>query len=322
MSSAHFQQLAARVCDFVSGAQSSLHIAVCWFSHRDIFACLLEKIRQGVRVELILEYDTQNIQAEGLDFQQMIRLGGHLYARCAAGLMHHKFAIADQQYLLTGSFNWTYNSNAENLLITTDGAAVAAFLQAFHDEKAISKRIFTVQQAEARPVAPWALFENTRFTLADLRRKVGSGIRVWVIRADKMHPDLPLFFRQNRLWFDARKQLFSYWQRCRTWDAAVFNEWLPEQDLSPAHARTLRRWAVRMRTGDVVFATTHAGVRAAGIVQSVPQRADTAGHSTFRDVQWLKITENPVALKEALPTETCAAFKGSALQLLQVLFEN
>eukprot|EP00012_Vannella_robusta_P003002 CAMPEP_0206182496 /NCGR_PEP_ID=MMETSP0166-20121206/96_1 /ASSEMBLY_ACC=CAM_ASM_000260 /TAXON_ID=95228 /ORGANISM="Vannella robusta, Strain DIVA3 518/3/11/1/6" /LENGTH=73 /DNA_ID=CAMNT_0053597209 /DNA_START=388 /DNA_END=606 /DNA_ORIENTATION=- len=38
--------------------------------------------------------------------------------------MHHKFAIIDDQVILTGSFNWTVQaqrSNRENLHITLDG---------------------------------------------------------------------------------------------------------------------------------------------------------------------------------------------------------
>ena len=37
------------------------------------------------------------------------------------GLMHHKFALIDNQILLNGSFNWTERAvweNCENLVIT------------------------------------------------------------------------------------------------------------------------------------------------------------------------------------------------------------
>jgi len=39
------------------------------------------------------------------------------------GLMHNKFAVIDDQVVLTGSFNWTITAerkNAENLLVITD----------------------------------------------------------------------------------------------------------------------------------------------------------------------------------------------------------
>ena len=48
--------------------------------------------------------------------------------------MHHKFAIADAARLLNGSFNWTRSAsrvNEENVMVTSEPAAVAAFRAEF-----------------------------------------------------------------------------------------------------------------------------------------------------------------------------------------------
>jgi phosphatidylserine/phosphatidylglycerophosphate/cardiolipin synthase-like enzyme len=48
--------------------------------------------------------------------------------------MHHKFAIADGTRLLNGSFNWTRSAsrvNEENVMVTSEAAAVAAFRTEF-----------------------------------------------------------------------------------------------------------------------------------------------------------------------------------------------
>ena len=48
--------------------------------------------------------------------------------------MHHKFVIVDQQTVLTGSYNWTHESeeeNHENLLILRDSFAVEAYTLEF-----------------------------------------------------------------------------------------------------------------------------------------------------------------------------------------------
>lgn len=48
--------------------------------------------------------------------------------------MHHKFAIVDNQVVLTGSFNWTVQaqrSNRENLHISSDSQMVHSFKQEF-----------------------------------------------------------------------------------------------------------------------------------------------------------------------------------------------
>ena len=93
MTTAHFQNLSEIICRHLSEARQHIRIAVCWFSHKGIFDTLLARLRAGVRVELLLEYDSQNIRDDGLDFQLFIRHGGHLYAHLEAGLMHHKFAV-------------------------------------------------------------------------------------------------------------------------------------------------------------------------------------------------------------------------------------
>ncbi len=48
--------------------------------------------------------------------------------------MHHKFAIADNDLLLTSSYNWTRSaatSNRENVLVTDDPRAVGNFASEF-----------------------------------------------------------------------------------------------------------------------------------------------------------------------------------------------
>ena len=47
--------------------------------------------------------------------------------------MHHKFLIVDQEFLLTGSFNWTVQAgkgNQENVLITDE----QFYIQKYHEE--------------------------------------------------------------------------------------------------------------------------------------------------------------------------------------------
>ena len=160
--SVYFRNLPEVLIRYLSDACNNIRIAVCWFSHKGIFEVLLERLRAGVRVELILEYDSQNIRANGLDFQRFIQFSGHFYAHCDAGLMHHKFALIDDRLLLTGSFNWTYNSNAENLIATNDASVVSAFLQEFERQKDAARRVFTIIKEEVKVYSSYPLFENTQ----------------------------------------------------------------------------------------------------------------------------------------------------------------
>ncbi|HRI62240.1 MAG TPA: phospholipase D-like domain-containing protein, partial [Saprospiraceae bacterium] len=274
MTTAHFQNLSEIICRHLSEARQHIRIAVCWFSHKDIFDTLLARLRAGVQVELLLEYDSQNIHDAGLDFQQFIRRDGHLYAHLEAGLMHHKFALVDERLLLTGSFNWTYNSNAENLLVTDDATMTLAFREEFERQKAIAKRIFTVRRADVKVFSAFPLFENTEFQLAGLRKKVSSGAGVWLVRLDKLKVDKSLIFKENYLPFDSAGLLQPYWSAYRMWDEKLFGEEM--EGLKTKHSvpvlRDLHRWARRMKIGDIVLATERkTKLVAVGIIQSHPQ---------------------------------------------------
>jgi cardiolipin hydrolase len=48
--------------------------------------------------------------------------------------MHNKFAIMDENILLTGSFNWTYSAvvkNFENILVTGDAVYLEKYIPEF-----------------------------------------------------------------------------------------------------------------------------------------------------------------------------------------------
>lgn len=299
-------------------------MAVCWFSHKDIFDTLFTRLRAGVRTELLLEYDTQNICEGRLDFQRFIKAGGQLWARREAGLMHHKFALIDERLLLTGSFNWTYNSNAENLVVSDDPALITAFREEFERLRASAKRIFKVRREEAKVFSAFPLFENTQFQLSDLRKKVSGGAGVWLVRLDKLKVGKNLIFKENCLPFDAAGLLALYWTAYRMWDEALFDEEM--ERLKTEHPdtalRDLRCWAHRMKTGDGILATEKKqNLVALGIVQSHPKPFLGDGFSSFRDVQWLKIlAESPHLLREPVAAQPVARFRGSALRVLQEVF--
>ena len=318
-----FQDIPALLCGYLIQAQWSIQVAVCWFSHREIFEVLLNRLRAGVQVALLLEYDTQNIRSDGLDFQSFIQQGGHLFAGLEARLMHHKFAIVDNRLLLSGSFNWTYNSNAENLLILPDAALVRAFQEEFTRLKSMAKRIFRVRQADAKVFAAFPLFENTQFPLVDLRKSIGAGAGVWTVRIDRLKRTYNTLFSQHFLPFDAAGLLSSYWSAYRMWDERFFDEEMARLQnayVSGTVLRDLRCWARRIKTGDVVLATEKKtrSLLAIGVVQSHPQRFEEKGFSSFRAVQWLEIlSDQAYLLPEKFSGQGVTRYRGSALRVLQ-----
>ena len=337
MKTAHFQNLPRHLCRYLSEATCNVFIAVCWFSHKDIFEALLGRLRAGVHVELLLEYDSQNIREGGLDFQKFIRAGGQLWACREPGLMHHKFAIIDDQLLFTGSFNWTYNSNAENLLVTDDTITLDAFRVEFERQKSIAQRIFQVRRADVKVFAAFPLFEKTAFPLADLRKKVSCGANVWLIRLDKLKVDRSVLFAEHYIPFDSKNLLGPFWTAYRMWNEELFNEEMErlKSECSDLLIRDLRFWGLRMKIGDLVFGVSRNAVAtkdlcqlkvpefllAVGVIQSHPQPFSEDLFSSFRSVQWLKIMEEmPYLLPEKTSGQKVAKCRGSALRVLQEVF--
>lgn len=318
-----FERLAHQVADFIGSAQQSLYIAVCWFSHRDIFERLKTQVLRGIKVELIIEYDTQNIHGEGLNFQELIDLGVHFYARNLPGLMHHKFAIADETRLLTGSFNWTYNSNAENLLLCEDPVVTRAFMEAFSHERETSRRIFAIDRVAPRPFSFGALFQDSHTVITDLRSRITTGASVWRIRTSGRRPLVSAGTDHGRLLFDPERWLDDFWQRTRVWDKSEFTQWTPFAKAHPmpaSYETTIKLCTVKMLHGDVLVAEGKSGIWAMGIVEGAPQPC--SGNDPFsscRLVRWVRTFEPPYRLCRSRAPLSVTKFKGSALALLHEL---
>ena len=324
--SAYFQDLPTVLCRQLSQARQNIRIAVCWFSHREIFEVLLKKLRAGISVELLLEYDSQNISQQGLDFQKFIKLGGTLYAYRDTALMHHKFALIDDQLLLSGSFNWTYNSNAENLIVSAEPALIEAFRQEYNRLKAVCVQVRKIRPAEAKVFANYPLFQNTHFQVNDLRRRISGGAGVWWVRLGQELEDWQEAVRTHRLPFDPGSLLAGYWRAYRLWDHELLEEIWPELSATakPAAARAVRTLAKRVRIGDLVLALVgKQEVVALGIVQSDPRPAEEGEFSSYREVQWLRVfTEEPFLLEKPVPPGFVGRFRGSALRVVQGMFDS
>src|SRR5690606_24726685 len=107
--------------------ENRLRIAVAWFTNSDLFDLLLEKLSNGIQVQLIIIDDYINNGDFGLNFQKYIEKGGKLYYGKEENPMHHKFCVIDDRILFTGSYNWTYyaeNKNVENLVKFEDNQEI------------------------------------------------------------------------------------------------------------------------------------------------------------------------------------------------------
>jgi phosphatidylserine/phosphatidylglycerophosphate/cardiolipin synthase-like enzyme len=131
---------ATPVCEviesLVSAASVSIAAALYRLNSPRLGRALEDALRRGVRIRLLLDrnkFTESAVAREGGPNRGLpIRL---LYGRRGQGSkMHHKFVILDGQTVLTGSYNWTLESeeqNYESLLILRDPQMVESHAKEF-----------------------------------------------------------------------------------------------------------------------------------------------------------------------------------------------
>lgn len=118
-------------------AQSSIKIAVAWFTNDLLFQPLLLKLQTGVKVTLVLNSDEINFSSENsLDFQHFVEIGGILHLNRTKTLMHNKFCIVDDSVVITGTYNWTNKAERNDetiIVITNDENLILSHITQFNE---------------------------------------------------------------------------------------------------------------------------------------------------------------------------------------------
>lgn len=110
----YFSGIRAKLLQELNEAKKAIFVAVAWFTNDDLFGMLCMKLKQGIKVELIIINDYINNWEGGLPFQIFIDLGGKLYLSEYPSIMHHKFCLIDNETIFNGSYNWTYYAEIRN----------------------------------------------------------------------------------------------------------------------------------------------------------------------------------------------------------------
>ena len=134
---AYFDDIQLQILRELKRATSSIHIAVAWFTDPEIFAALCERARAGVRVELVIFNDAIN-RKSGIEYELLNALGGLFLLvgdkKRNSTVMHNKFCVIDATAVITGSYNWSRQAQAndENVTVITDHPELASqFLAEF-----------------------------------------------------------------------------------------------------------------------------------------------------------------------------------------------
>lgn len=121
-----------RIRRLIGEARQSLDICIFTLTDNRIVRKLEEAQQRGLRMRII----SDDLKSEdlGSDLDLLKQLGIPCRFDRSQAHMHHKFAIADQDLLLTGSYNWTRSAsteNNENIIVTNNRALVNSFSHEF-----------------------------------------------------------------------------------------------------------------------------------------------------------------------------------------------
>lgn len=183
----YFDAIEQEVEKNILSAQKSIKIAMAWFTNYDIFKALKEKL-QSSRVEIVLVTNNDLINNGGycLDLNELIQEGLKVYLYDYPEMIHHKFCIIDDELVMTGSYNWTFFSeaiNRENMLVIRGNERV---IQDYTKEfqGLINERVPIDRMPDSVPERPEydrssykqyiseELIERTRRRIGDIRENI------------------------------------------------------------------------------------------------------------------------------------------------------
>jgi hypothetical protein len=145
---AHFSGLRVVIMEELAKAQSSIQIAVAWFTDQSIYNILLDKVTYGVSITVIVRNDVINLNPASIDWQKLVDAGGKLYFSNRYPPLHHKFCVIDGGKVITGSYNWTYAAqrNHENITVLNKPSLVNSFSNAFISLLIHSQRVHSIKE--------------------------------------------------------------------------------------------------------------------------------------------------------------------------------
>lgn len=112
----------------LNAAQTSVLVQAYWFSSEPIAKALVAAHKRSVKVEVIL--DRSRTEMDNTQADVLIDNGVPVSIDNQHVTAHNKLIIVDGQVVITGSFNFTEQSeddNAENLLVIRDKAIAAKY---------------------------------------------------------------------------------------------------------------------------------------------------------------------------------------------------
>lgn len=103
----------ADLCKKIDAARQKIRLALFTLTHEGLVHALIRAARRGVNVSLVIDGHS-GFGASRKAAEKLQKEGVHLFFSQGVQLLHHKFALFDEQTLVTGSANWTKAAFAKN----------------------------------------------------------------------------------------------------------------------------------------------------------------------------------------------------------------
>jgi phosphatidylserine/phosphatidylglycerophosphate/cardiolipin synthase-like enzyme len=123
----------AQLLKVIQNAKQSLYFLAYSFTSDDLAKALIERFKQGVRIEGVME-SSQQASNSGTEYDRFRSAGLNVRLDANPNQMHDKLMIIDSQIVVTGSFNYTYSAekyNDENLLVIYNPQVAELYLAEF-----------------------------------------------------------------------------------------------------------------------------------------------------------------------------------------------
>jgi cardiolipin hydrolase len=123
-----------KMVKYIAFAQKSIDLCIFSFTNDDLANEIIAAHKRGVTVRIIT--DDEAMKGKGADAQRCSDKG--IPVRTDNNVqfhMHNKFMIVDSLYLVTGSFNWTFQagkSNQENVVVLDGQYYIDKYNQEFN----------------------------------------------------------------------------------------------------------------------------------------------------------------------------------------------
>jgi phosphatidylserine/phosphatidylglycerophosphate/cardiolipin synthase-like enzyme len=123
---------ALKIISLIDRARKQIDVCVFTITDNRISDALCRAHKRRVNVRVISDNDKS--RDRGSDVDRLESMGIQVRTDNEPSHMHHKYALFDSNWLLTGSYNWTRSAsteNEENIVVTNDPNLVSEFRDHF-----------------------------------------------------------------------------------------------------------------------------------------------------------------------------------------------